>query len=153
MLKLHVGCHAEVMLHQPRGQIPPLTTALTCLNAFKLPVRQTGCSLDLLWGCALALADLADVPKPLLLLQPRGSTDNGGWVVGAACHGKLDEMRAGFHSSDKCTGREEGCRGALPCTAPCTAQCAEPHSAGTVCRVWWQSFFWESSCSLPYSHL
>lgn len=81
-----MDCHAEVMLHQPRGQIPPLTTALTCLNAFKLPVRHTSCSLALLWGCALALVDSAGLPEPLLSLQPRDGTSNGGWVVDAACH-------------------------------------------------------------------
>lgn len=129
------------MLHQPRGQIPPLTRALTCLNAFKLPVRQTSCSLDLLWGCALALVDSAGLPQPLLSLQPRDGPNNGGWVVDGACHkgrwrvgslaagwaqaacqGKLGETRAGFHSLDKCTGREGGCRGASSCTAPPASQ-------------------------------
>lgn len=102
MPKLRVGCHAEVMLHQPRGQIPPLTPSLTCLDAFRhaceankqfgearRSAQRTQAVLQrcyLLWGWALALPDFADLPEPLPLLQPRDGTNHEGWVVDIACH-------------------------------------------------------------------
>lgn len=161
MPKLRVGCHAEVMLHQPRGQIPPLTPSLTCLDAFKLPVRQTSslekrgavhrahrpcskgvtCCGDGPWHsrilpicpnlCSYCSQGMAQIMRAGWWTLP--ATRAGATCRQSGCHqGKLDEMRAGFHSSDKCTGVDEGCRGASPRTAPCTAQCAEPLTARTA---------------------
>lgn len=86
--KLHVGCHAEVTFSWAWGQIHPLPTSLTCLNAFKLPVRQTSCCFEKRGAmhrgqrqCSKGITCHGDGPRHswlqaicpelLLLLQPR----------------------------------------------------------------------------------
>lgn len=103
MRKLHEGCHAEVTLSWAARQIHPLPTSLTCLNAFKLPVRQTSCCFEKRGAVPRGHGQRSKGitchgggpwhswfrsirPELLLLLQRRYEANNAGWVVDIACH-------------------------------------------------------------------
>lgn len=145
MLKLPWAAMQKWCCTSPRGKFPlwprrlPAWMPLSCL--WGKPVAawrsEVQCTMLPAVGMGPGTPRFTDLPETLLLLQPRDGTNRGGCcmcscsVAADWAQGKLDEVGAGFHSSDKCTGREEGCRGASPHTAPCTAQSAEPHTAGT----------------------
>lgn len=105
MQKLHASCHAEVALSWVWGQIHPLPTSLTCLNAFKLPIRQTSCCFEkqgvmhrehsqcsegflyLPWGCGLALLVPVNLPWTSALTATYiYEISNAVWVVDIACN-------------------------------------------------------------------